>query len=74
MVKFTAFEDNGCYKVLRSKIRTLTCKKQMAKLISRYETVQFSDDLYHFVRFWHHHEAMGHADLRTTMLLAAVAS
>ena len=67
LVKFTAFEENGCYKVLRSKIRPLTSKKQMAKLISRYETVQFSD-LPHFVRFWH--EAMGHADLRTMLLVA----
>ena len=39
----------------------------MAKLISRYETVQFSD-LYHFVRFWH--EAMGHADIKTMLLIA----
>ena len=39
----------------------------MAKLISRYETVQFSDH-YHFVRFWH--EAMGHADIKTMLLLA----
>ncbi len=67
LVKFTAFADNGCYKVLRSKIRPLNSKKYMAKLISRYETVQFSD-LYHFVRFWH--EAMGHADLRTMLLIA----
>ena len=48
-IKFT---DNGCYRVLRSKISTLTNKKSIAKLISRYETVQFTD-LYHFVRFWH---------------------
>ena len=39
----------------------------MANLISRYETVQFSD-LYHFVRFWH--EAMGHADIKTMLLIA----
>ena len=39
----------------------------MAKLISRYETVQFSD-LNHFVRFWH--EAMGHAHLGTMILIA----
>ena len=51
-VKFTAYADNGCYKVLRSKIKDLTNKRTMAKLISRYETVQFSD-LYHFVRFSH---------------------
>jgi hypothetical protein len=67
LVKFTAFADNGCYKVLRSKIRPLNSKKYMAKLISRYETVQFSD-LYHFVRFWH--EAMGHADIKTMLLVA----
>ena len=39
----------------------------MAKLISRYETVQFSGH-YHFVRFWH--EAMGHADIKTMLLIA----
>ena len=65
LVKFKV--ENGCYKVLRGKIRPLNSKKHMAKLISRYETVQ-SSDLYHFVRFWH--EAMGHADLRTMLLIA----
>ena len=74
LVKFTAFEDNGCYKVLRSQIQPLNNKKQTAKLLSRYETVQFTD-LHHFIRFWHHfirfwHEAMGHADLRTMLLIA----
>ena len=39
----------------------------MAKLLSRYETVQFTD-LHHFVRFWH--ESMGHAVLRTMLLIA----
>ena len=39
----------------------------MAHLISRYETVQFSD-LCYFVRFWH--ETMRHADLRTMLLVA----
>ena len=39
----------------------------MAKLLSRYETVQFSD-LHHFVRFLH--EAMGQADLRSMLLIA----
>ena len=67
IIKFTAYEENGCYKVLRSQIKSLNNNKSMAKLISRYETVQFSD-LNHFVRFWH--EAMGHADLRTMLLIA----
>ena len=66
-IKFTTYEDNGCYRVLCSKISTLTNKKSIAKLISRYETVQFTD-LYHFVRFWH--EAMGHADIKTMLLIA----
>ena len=66
-VKFTAYEASGCYKVLRSKINNLNNKQSMAKLISRYETVQLSD-LNHFVRFWH--EAMGHSDLRTMLLTA----
>jgi len=66
-IKFTAYEDNNCYKVLHSKISTLTNKKSIAKLISRYETVQFTD-LYHFVRFWH--EAMGHADIKNMLLIA----
>ena len=39
----------------------------MAHLISRYETVQFSD-LYHFVRFCH--DAVGHADIKTMLLIA----
>ena len=65
--KFTAYEENGCYKVLRSQIKSLNNNKSMAKLISCYETVQFSD-LNHFVRF--RHEAMGHADLRTMLLIA----
>ena len=39
----------------------------MAKLISRYETVQFSD-LHHLIRLWY--EAMGHADLRKMLLIA----
>ena len=67
LLKFTAHVENGCYKVLRSKIKTLTNKWNMAHLISRYETVQFSD-LYHFVRFWH--EAMDHADIKTMLLIA----
>ena len=49
IIKFTAYEDNGCYKVLRSQIKSLNNNKSIAKLISRYETVQFSD-LNHFVR------------------------
>ena len=52
LVKFTTFEEKGCYKVLRSKIKDFINKRNMAHLISRYETVQFSD-LYHFVRFSH---------------------
>ena len=68
LIKITTFEENGCYKVLRSKTRPLNSKKQMAKLISRYETVQFSD-FYHFVRFWH--RAMGHADIKTMLLIAS---
>ena len=67
LLKFTAHVKNGCYEVLRSKIKTLTNKRNMAQLISRYETVQFSD-LYHFVRFWH--EAMGHADIKIMLLVA----
>ena len=67
IIEFTAYEENGCYKVLRSQIKSLNNNKSMANLISRYETVQFSD-LNHFVRFWH--EAMGHADLRTMLLIA----
>ena len=67
IIKFTAYEENGCYKVLRSKIKDLNTNRNMAKLISRYETVQFSD-LYHFVRFWH--EAMGHANIQTMLLVA----
>ena len=59
-VKFTAYEDSGCYKVLRSKIKSLHNMQSMAKLISsRYETVQFSN-LHHFFRFWH--EVMAHTD------------
>ena len=30
LVKFTAFEDNGCYKVLRSQIQPLNNNKRMA--------------------------------------------
>ena len=67
IIKFTAYEENGCYKVIRSQIKALNNNKSLAKLISPYETVQFSD-LNHFFRFWH--EAMGHADLRTMLLIA----
>ena len=66
LLKFTAHVENGCYKVLRSTIKTLSNKRNMAHIISRYETVQFS--LYHFVRFWH--EAMGHADIKIMLLIA----
>ena len=48
-------------------MKTLTNKRNTAHLISRYETVQFSD-LYHFVRFWH--KAMDHADIKTMLLVA----
>ena len=40
----------------------------MARLISRYETVQFSN-LNHFFRFWH--EAMGNEHLRTMLLIGS---
>ena len=45
LVKFTTHVENGCYKVLRSKIKDLTNKRNMAHLISRYKTVQFSKPL-----------------------------
>ena len=35
IIKFTAYEENGCYKVLRSQIKSLNNNKSMAKLISR---------------------------------------
>ena len=39
IIKFTAHDENGCYKVLRSQIKSLNNNRSMAKLISRYETV-----------------------------------
>ena len=35
IIKFTAYEENRCYKVLRIQIKSLNNNKSMAKLISR---------------------------------------